>query len=56
MYIKFIGGKDKIYDANGNELTREDLTVGATLEISYDGKLAKNNPKTIKAYKVTVIG
>ena len=56
LYIKFIGGKDKIYDANGNELTREDLTIGATLEISYDGKLAKNNPKTIKAYKVTVIG
>lgn len=56
LYIKFIGGKDKIYDVNGNELTREDLTIGATLEISYDGKLAKNNPKTIKAYKVTVIG
>lgn len=56
LYIKFVGGKDKIYDADGKELTREDLTTGATLEISYDGKLAKKSPKTIKAYKVTVIG
>ncbi len=56
LYVKFVGGKDKIYDADGKELTREDLTTGATLEISYDGKLAKKSPKTIKAYKVTVIG
>ncbi len=56
LYIKFVGGKDKIYDADGKELSRDDLTVGATLEISYDGKLAKDSPKTIKAYKVTVIG
>ncbi len=56
LYIKFVGGKDKIFDADGKELARDDLTVGATLEISYDGKLAKDSPKTIKAYKVTVIG
>ena len=56
LYIKFVGGKDKIYDADGKELTRDDLVTGATLEISYDGKLAKKSPKTIKAYKVTVIG
>lgn len=56
LYVRFVGGKDKIYDANGKELTRADLAIGATLEISYDGKLAKNSPKTIKAYKVTVIG
>lgn len=56
LYVKFVGGKDKIYDADGKELTRDDLETGATLEISYNGKLAKNSPKTIKAYKVTVIG
>ena len=56
LYIKFKGGSDKIFDAYGNELSREDLTIGATLEISYDGKIVKDNPKTIKAYKVTVIG
>lgn len=56
LYVKFVGGKDKIYDAEGKELSRDDLATGATLEISYDGKLAKKSPKTIKAYKVTVIG
>lgn len=56
LYVKFVGGKDKIYDADGKELTRDDLVTGATLEISYDGKLAKKSPKTIKAYKVTMIG
>ncbi len=56
LYVKFKGGSDKIYDADGNELSREDLAVGTTLEISYDGKIVKDNPKTIKAYKVTVIG
>lgn len=56
LYIKFVGGKDKIYDTDGKELTRDDLKTGTTLEISYNGKLAKKNPKTIKAYKVTVIG
>lgn len=56
LYVKFVGGKDKIYDADGKELTRDNLETGATLEISYNGKLAKNSPKTIKAYKVTVIG
>ena len=56
LYVKFKGGSDRIYDADGNELSREDLAVGTTLEISYDGKIVKDNPKTIKAYKVTVIG
>ena len=56
LYVKFKGGSDRIYDADGNELSREDLVIGATLEISYDGKIVKDNPKTIKAYKVTVIG
>lgn len=56
LYVKFKGGSDKIYDSDGKEISRDDLKVGATLEISYDGKLAKKSPKTIKAYKVTVIG
>lgn len=55
LYIKFKGGSDNIYDSDGTKISRDKLEVGATLEISYDGKLAKESPKTIKAYKVTVI-
>lgn len=55
LYVKFKGGSDQIFDKKGNELSRKSLQIGATLQISYDGKLIKNNPKTIKAYKVTVI-
>lgn len=54
LYIKFKNG-EKIVDTEGNPVDRDDLTIGTTLQISYDGKLAKNNPKTIKAYKVTVL-
>lgn len=54
LYIKFKNG-EKIVDVEGNEVQRDELTAGTTLQISYDGKLAKNNPKTIKAYKVTVL-
>ena len=56
LYDKFKGGSDKIYDSDGKEISRDALKIGATLEISYDGKIAKKSPKTIKAYKVTVIG
>lgn len=56
LYIVFKGGSDEIYDADGSRLSRDDLTVGATLQISYNGKLYKKSPKTIKAYKVTRIG
>lgn len=51
IYIKFKDG-EKIYDKDGNEISREDLVVGDTLEIHYNGKLSKKNPKTITAYKV----
>lgn len=45
----------KILDKDGNEIKREDLSIGATLKISYDGELAKKNPKTIKAYEIEVV-
>lgn len=51
IYIKFKDG-EKIYDKEGKEISREDLIVGDTLEIHYNGKLSKKNPKTITAYKV----
>ncbi len=51
IYIKFKNG-EKIYDAEGNEISREDLLVGDTLEIHYNGKLKDKNPKTIEAYKI----
>lgn len=55
IYIKFDGGSDKIYDTDGNELSRKDLNYGDSLQIYYNGKLAKKSPKTIKAYKVVKI-
>ncbi len=55
IYIKFKGSKDRIYDSEGNELTRDDLLIGDTLEIHYSGKLASENPKTIKAAKVVKV-
>lgn len=54
LYIKFKNG-EKIVDADGNPVERDELKIGTTLQISYDGKIAKDNPKTIKAYKVTVL-
>ena len=45
----------KIYDVNGNEIEEEDLVRGDTLEIYYDGTIERNNPKTIKAYKIVRI-
>lgn len=54
LYIKFKNG-EKIVDTEGNAVPRDELTAGTTLKISYDGKLAKDKPKTIKAYKVTVL-
>lgn len=55
IYITFKGSDEKIYDKEGNELTREDLNYGDTLEIHYDGELHRKNPKTIKAYKVVKV-
>ena len=54
IYIKFKDG-EKIYDKDGKEISREDLFVGDTLEIHYNGKLSKKNPKTITAYKVVKV-
>ena len=54
LYIKFRDG-EKIFDKDGNPISREDLSFGDTLRINYDGKLAKNNPKTIKAISVEKI-
>lgn len=51
LYIKL--AKDaKIFDADEKEITVDDLFVGNTLVISYDGTLSKKNPKTIKAYEI----
>lgn len=55
IYITFKGSDEKIYDKEGNELTREDLNYGDTLEIHYSGELSRKNPKTIKAYKVVKV-
>lgn len=55
IYIKFDGGSDKIYDAEGNKISRSDLNYGDSLQIYYSGKLAKKNPKTIEAYKIVKI-
>lgn len=48
--------KAKILDAEGKEISIDDLFVGNTLIISYDGTLSKKNPKTIKAYEIKVHG
>lgn len=54
LYIKF-KGDEQIVDKEGNPVSRDDLTIGTTLQISYTGELVKKNPKTIKAYKITVV-
>lgn len=54
IHIKF-KGDDVIFDSEGNEISRADLKIGDALEITYDGTLAKKNPKTIKALKVKKI-
>ncbi len=54
IYIKF-KGSEKIFDSEGNEISRDDLIIGDTLEIHYDGTLSSKNPKTIKAYKVVKV-
>lgn len=54
IYIKFAGG-EKIYDKEGNKLSRDDLNYGDTLEIHYNGELYRKNPKTIKATKIVKI-
>ena len=54
IYIKF-KGEEKIYDSEGNEMTREDLNYGDTLQVYYNGKLSSKNPKTITATKIVVV-
>ncbi len=54
IYIKF-SGSEKIYDSEGNKISRDDLIIGDTLEIHYNGKLSSKNPKTIKADKVVKV-
>ena len=54
LYVKF--AKDaKIYDSEGNEITREDLRFGQTVKVKYSGKLIKKHPKTIKVYEFTTV-
>lgn len=54
IYITFKDG-EKIYDLDGNEISRDDLIIGDTLEIHYNGKLKDKSPKTIEAYKIVKI-
>lgn len=54
IFITFKDG-EKIYDVEGNEISRDDLIVGSTLEIHYNGKLKDKSPKTIEAYKIVKI-
>lgn len=54
IYIVF-SGEDEIYDADGKKISRSELNIGSTLQIDYSGKLEKKKPKTIQAYKITVI-
>ncbi len=54
IYIKF-KGSEKIYDAEGNKISRDDLIIGDTLEIHYNGELSSKNPKIITAYKVVKV-
>lgn len=51
IYIRF-ADEEVVFDKEGNKLKREDLAYGDTLEIHYNGKLQRKNPKTIKAFKV----
>ncbi len=54
IYIKF-KDEEKIYDKDGKEISRSDLVIGDMLEIHYNGKLSKKNPKTITAIKVVKV-
>lgn len=54
LYITF-KGDEKIVDKDGNPVSRDELKIGATLQISYSGELTKKNPKTIRAYKIIVV-
>lgn len=51
LYVNFYDGV-KIKDKEGKPVSQEDLEYGDMLEVRYDGKLRKNNPKTIKAYEI----
>lgn len=54
IYITFADG-EAIFDKEGNKITQEDLSYGDTLEIHYNGKLYRKNPKTIKAFKIVKV-
>lgn len=54
LYIKFSGGEE-IYDNEGNKITRDDLNYGDTLEIHYNGKLHRKNPKTLLVSKIVKV-
>lgn len=56
LHIKFYGKDMQIEDNAGHELEYKDLSIGDTLEVHYDGKLYKKNPKTLKVYKIVRIG
>ena len=52
IHIEFKGKEDKIFDKDGNPITRKDLSLGDTLKISYIGNPIKDNPKTLKVVKI----
>ena len=51
VHIKFKNGA-KILDENGNTIKQSDLRIGDALIITYDGTVAKNNPKTVEVFEV----
>ena len=55
IYIKFKGSEEKVYDSQGNIISRDSLNYGDTLEIHYNGKLSSKKPKTITATKIVLI-
>lgn len=51
VHIKLKSGA-KILDAQGNEIKASDLKIGDALIITYDGTVAKDNPKTVNAFEI----
>lgn len=46
----------EIFDANGGELSLEDLAVGTKIEIIYDGNILETYPLRIsKCYKIQIV-
>lgn len=43
-------------DKNGKEITREDIRIGDTVEILYNGQVMMSYPPQIVALKIAVVG